>query len=140
MSAPTKGGRAYDRGAFAAYLERLLDERNETMREASLSAGLDHSALSRFITQRQRPTRESCIALADHFRLNPNEVLTRAGYDAMHFFDRSLVDPEALPVEVSTLARYLSRIQPLARRRQLCQAIHTLIALATQEDEEDSDV
>ncbi len=130
MSRPTSGGRAYDRAAFAGYLERLLDERNESMREASLEAGLDHSALSRFITQRQRPTRESCIALADHFRVNPNEILTRAGYDAMHFFDRTLVDPEALPVEVAVLARYLSRIQPLARRRRLCQAIREVIELS----------
>jgi lambda repressor-like predicted transcriptional regulator len=131
MTRPTKGGKEYDREAFSAYLERLLDEHNESMREASLDAGLSHSSLSRFISYHQRPTRESCIAIADHFRVNPNEVLTRAGYDAMHFFDRSLIDPEALPPDVAVLARYLSRIQPLARRRQLCQAIRDLIELST---------
>jgi lambda repressor-like predicted transcriptional regulator len=130
MTRPTKGGKEYDRAAFSAYLERLLDEHNESMRAASLDAGLSHSSLNRFISSHQRPTRESCIAIADHFRVNPNEVLTRAGYDAMHFFDRSLIDPEALPPDVAVLARYLSRIQPLARRRQLCQAIREVIELS----------
>lgn len=137
MIRPTRGGRDYDRGAFAAYLESLLQTRNESMREASLAAGLDHSAVRRFIRQHQRPTRESCIALADHFGINPNEILTRAGYDALHFFDRSLVDPEALPPDVSELARRLSRIRPIARRRQLCQAIGALLDLTGDVGAED---
>jgi hypothetical protein len=130
MVRPTRGGKDYDREAFAAYLQGLLDEHNESMREASLASGMTHGSLGRFINKRQRPTRESCIALADHFGLNPNEVLTRAGYDAMHFFDQSLIDPEALPPEVSVLARYLSRVRPPSRRRQLCQAIRELLDLS----------
>jgi hypothetical protein len=100
------------------------------MREAALAAGLDHGAMSRFITQRQRPNRESCIAIADHFRLNPNEVLVRAGYQPMHFFDRTLVDPEALPPDVLELAGYLSRIEPLSLRRRLCLLIREFLDLA----------
>jgi hypothetical protein len=122
--------REYDRAAFSAYLQELLDQHNESMRAAALAAGLDHGAMSRFITNHQRPTRESCIAIADHFRLNPNEVLTRAGYQPMHFFDRTLVDPDALPPDILELARYLSRIEPLSRRRQLCQAIRDVVDLA----------
>jgi hypothetical protein len=130
MVRPTHGGKDYDRAAFSAYLEGLLENHNESMREASLKAGLDHGALCRFITKHQRPTRESCIAIADHFRLNPNEVLTRAGYDPMHFFDRSLIDPGALPPEVMALAEHLSHIEPLSRRRQLCQTIREMLELA----------
>lgn len=134
MVRPTRGGREYDREALAAYLEELLRARNESMRSASLAAGLDHGALNRFISNRQRPTRESCIAIADYFGLNPNEILTRAGYEAMHFFDRTLIDPDALPPDVLELARYLSRIQPLSRRRQLCQAIREVVELAARSD------
>ncbi|MBN1955843.1 MAG: helix-turn-helix transcriptional regulator [Anaerolineae bacterium] len=130
MSRPTRGGKEYDRAAFAAYLQALLDAHNESMREASLAAGLDHGSLSRFVSKHQRPTRESCIAIADHFGLNPNEVLTRAGYQPMHFFDKSLVDPDALPPDVSELARYLRRVHPPSRRRQLCHSIRELLDLA----------
>jgi hypothetical protein len=130
MVRPTRGGKDYDRAAFADYLSGLLEEHNESMREASLTAGLTHGSMGRFITKRQRPTRESCIAIADHFGLNPNEVLTRAGYDPLHFFDKSLIDPEALPPEVAVLARYLSRVRPPSRRRQLCESIRELLDLA----------
>lgn len=120
---------AYDREALAAYLEELLEERNESMRQASIAAGLDHSALYRYITDYRRPTRESCIALADHFRLNPNELLTRAGYPPLHFFDRSLVDPQALPPYVAEVASRLSRIESPSRRRELCQALLQILDL-----------
>lgn len=129
MVRPTRGGREYDRAAFADYLRQMLEARNESMREASLIAGLNHGSLNRFIHGLQRPTRESCIAIADHFGVNPNEVLTRAGYDPLHFFDRSLIDPQALPAEVAELAEHLSRVQPISRRRQLCQTIRQLLDL-----------
>ncbi len=119
----------YDPNAFAAYLNDLLEASNESMRKASVAAGLDHGALSRFIGARQHPTRDSCIALADHFDLNPNEVLTRAGYLPLRFFDRSLVDPQALPPYVAELAGYLSRIRPPSRRRQLCQTLRQMLDL-----------
>jgi len=120
---------AYDCEAFAIYLRQLLKAHNESMREASLASGLDHGALHRFASNHQRPTRDSCIAIADHFDLNPNEVLTRVGYPPMHFFDRSLVDPQAQPPYVAELTSYLSRISPPSRRRQLCQAIRQMLEL-----------
>lgn len=123
---------AYDCDAFATYLRQLLDEHNESMREASMAAGLDHSALYRFATEHQRPTRDSCIAIADHFDLNPNEVLTRAGYPPLHFFDRSLVDPQAQPPYVAKLASYLSRISPPSRRRQICQSLLRMLELTVE--------
>jgi hypothetical protein len=132
MSRPTKGGKPYDRATLSEYLDQLRQEHNESYREASLAAGLDHGAMLRYVRYHTRPTRESCIALADHFGVNPNEILTRAGYDPLHFFDRSLVDPEALAPEVEEVALYLNRLSPLARRREVCQAVRALVDAAAR--------
>ena len=43
MSRPTKGGKPYDRAALADYLDQLRQARNESFRDASLAAGLEHS-------------------------------------------------------------------------------------------------
>lgn len=71
----------YEPERFIPYVKRLLEERNETAREASLRAGLDRSALWRFIRKGTRPHRDACILLAQHFGVNPNEMLQAAGYD-----------------------------------------------------------
>jgi hypothetical protein len=83
-----------------------------------------------------RPAEYRFLAVADHFGVNPNEILTRAGYDPLHFFDHSLADPQALAPEVEEVAVYLNRLSPLARRREVCQAVRALVeaaARATQE-------
>jgi transcriptional regulator with XRE-family HTH domain len=136
MSRPTKGGKPYDRAALADYLDRLRQEHNESFREAALRSGLDHGAFLRYVKKQNRPTRESCIALADHFGVNPNEILTRAGYDPLHFFDRSLADPKALAPEVEQVAIYLNRLFPLARRREVCQAVRALVEAAARTAQE----
>jgi len=126
---------AYDREVFADQLEALIEQRNESMRKASLAAGLDHGAFYRYIVEHKRPTRESCIAMADHFDINPNEMLERAGYPPMRFFDRSLVDPDEYPPYVAELSSYLSRIKPASRRRQVCQALLRAFRLLVEESE-----
>jgi transcriptional regulator with XRE-family HTH domain len=137
MSRPTKGGKPYDRAALADYLDQLRQAHNESFREASLAAGLDHGAMLRYVKKRSRPTRESCITLADHFGVNPNEILTRAGYDPLQIFDRSLVDPGALAPEVEELAAYLNSLSPPARRREVCQAVRELVMAASVADAHD---
>jgi transcriptional regulator with XRE-family HTH domain len=132
MTHPTNSGKPYDRSALAEYLDELRLDHNESFREAALRSGLDHGALLRYVRKHQRPTRESCIAMADHFGVNPNEILTRAGYDPLHFFDRSLVDPQALAPEVEEIAIYLNRLSPLARRREVCQAVRALVDAAAR--------
>lgn len=136
MSRPTKGGKPHDRSALAEYLDQQRQAHNESFRETSLAAGLDHGAMLRYVKHHTRPTRESCIALADHFGVNPNEILTRAGYDPLHFFDRSLVDPATLAPEVADLASYLNHLSPLARRREVCQAVRALVDAAVQDAQE----
>lgn len=114
---------------LAAFLARLLEERNETMRHASLAAGLEHGAMHRYIKERRRPRRESCIALADHFGINPNELLVRAGYEPMAYFDPSLLGADDYPPEVKEVATLLTRIPGFTARREMCQAVREVVAL-----------
>lgn len=111
---------------WAMLLERLRQARNESYREASIAAGLDHGALHRFIKTNRRPNRESCIALAHHFEINPNEMLVAAGYEPLPWFDPSLTDPQNYPFEVKQVAEALLHIQNPGLRREVCQAMMTL--------------
>jgi transcriptional regulator with XRE-family HTH domain len=73
----------YDPIRLGQVLDELRQGRNESYREASLNAGLDHGALRRYICDGRRPQRQALIALADHFGVNPNELLPLAGYPPM---------------------------------------------------------
>jgi len=128
----TRGSRrtGYEPEKFIPYVKQLLEERNETSREASLRAGLDRSALWRFIKKETRPHRDACILLAQHFEVNPNEMLQAAGYDPISLFDLSLADPDEYPPEVKAVAQALSRIEDLERRRAVCEAVGALVDLA----------
>jgi len=88
----------YDPSEFIPYLKRLLAERNESYRQASLGAGLDRSAVWRFMEQGTRPHRDACILLAQHFGVNPNEMLQAAGYEPIPLFDNTLRGQYHAPV------------------------------------------
>jgi len=120
----------YDPSEFIPYLKRLLAERNESYRQASLGAGLDRSAVWRFMEQGTRPHRDACILLAQHFGVNPNEMLQAAGYEPIPLFDLSLADSDEYPPEVKAVARALARIEDPERRRAACEAVHVLVDLA----------
>lgn len=119
----------YDPSEFIPYLKRLLAERNESYRQASLGAGLDRGAVWRFIEQETRPHRDACILLAQHFGVNPNEMLQAAGYEPIPLFDLSLADPDEYPPEVKAVARALARIAEPERRRAVCEAVRVLLDL-----------
>jgi len=127
MSGETRGGQEKDE--LAVFLARLLEERNETMRQASLGAGLEHGAMHRYVKDKRRPRRESCLALASHFEVNPNEVLVRAGYKPMPYFDPSLLGAEDYPPEVKEVATLLTRIPGFTARREMCQAVGEVVEL-----------
>ena len=114
---------------LSAFLGRLLKERNETMRQASLAAGLEHGAMHRYVKEKRRPTRESCIALASHYEINPNELLVLAGYDPMVYFDPSLLGTGDYPPEVKEVATLLTRIPDYTARREMCQAVREVVSL-----------
>ena len=74
----------------------------------------------------QRPHRESCIALAHHFGLNPNELLVAAGHEPLPWFDPSLTNPGDYPFEVKQVAEALIRIASPRLRREVCEAVEAL--------------
>jgi transcriptional regulator with XRE-family HTH domain len=126
----------YDPTRLAQVLDELRQGRNESYRETSLNAGLDHGALRRYICDGRRPQRQALIALADHFGVNPNELLPLAGYPPMKLFKRVAVDPDSLPSDIGGLVEDLQRIPDRAQRRKLVEAVRVLLAgyLAEIED------
>ncbi|RLC56549.1 MAG: hypothetical protein DRI79_04495 [Chloroflexi bacterium] len=119
--------RGYDPTRLVATLERLLAERNESYREASLRAGLDHGAVRRYVRDGRRPSRDSLLALADHFGVNPNDLLVLAGYPPMQMFEREPADLNQLSPDVRSVVEDLERIGDPVLRRRLAEAIRLLI-------------
>ena len=117
----------YDPEPLVRMLEQLRVERNESYREASLNAGLDHEAMRRYCIHKKRPQMQSLIALADHFGVNPNQLLELAGYLPLAIFERAEIDPESVPSDVKELMDDLARIADPALRKQVIEAVRVLI-------------
>lgn len=117
----------YDHRPLAKRLLELAKRANATRREVSLGAGLDHGAMSRFITGEGRPGPVACIQLAMYFDINPNELLTLAAYEPMPIFDLSLIDPNEFPPEVKRVAGALTDISDAVARQRICKAIMVLL-------------
>ena len=117
----------YDPEPVVRLLEHLRAERNESYREASLKAGLDVEAMRRYCVQRKRPQMQALIVLADHFGLNPNELLEAAGYRPLELFKRVKVDPDSIPSDVKELVEDLSQIADPVLRRRIVEAVRLLI-------------
>ena len=116
----------YDAEQIIKRLRELLEKHNESYREASLRAGLDHQGVRR-VLEGQRPSMHICILLADHFGINPNEFLTMAGWPALKVFDIRSVDSENLPPEVVSVALTLAKISNPGTRKEVTKAILTLV-------------
>ena len=119
---------SYDVKKFRGLVEPLLKETNESYRQASMAAGLDETAISRYFGGTQ-PVRDACIALADHFGINPNEMLEAAGYKPLHFFDRRLIDPSALPPDVDAFANEIARIEDEEMRKEMIEAFRQILRI-----------
>ena len=117
----------YDPEPLVRMLEHLRAERNESYREAGLNAGLDPEAVRRYCVRKQRPQMQALIVLADHYGVNPNELLQVAGYRPLELFERAQVDPESVPSDVKELMEDLSRIADPVLRRRIVQAIRVLV-------------
>ncbi len=117
----------YDPLPLRARLEQLLTERNESYREAGLRSDLDHQAVRRIMTSDQRPALHTCILLADHFGVNPNEFLEMAGHPRLNLFDVRSVTTDRLPTEVVDVALDLARIPNPGTRKAVAAAIRTLL-------------
>jgi hypothetical protein len=117
----------YDPEPFVSRLEGLLEGHNESYREASLEAGLDHQAVRRILAG-QRPHMHVCILLADHFGINPNEFLEMANWPKLKVFEVRTVKGENLSPEAVEVAVQIDRIANPGSRRAVAEAIKTLIA------------
>ncbi len=112
---------------FVARLDQLLAERNESYREAALKSGLDHQSVRRIVEMGQRPHMHTCILLADHFEVNPNEFLQLASYPTLKAFDIHTESAEHLPPEAVSVAKDIARIQSPKVRKAVAEAIQTLL-------------
>jgi hypothetical protein len=117
----------YDPEPLVRMLEHLRHERNESYREASLRAGLDQEAVRRYCVRRQRPQMQALIVLADHYGVNPNDLLQAAGYRPLLLFERVEVDPDSLSLDVKELVDDLSQIADPVLRRRIVKAVRVLV-------------
>ena len=116
----------YNAEPMVERLRELLEKHNESYREASLRAALDHQAVRR-VLEGQRPSMHIAILLADHFGVNPNEFLELAGWPTLKVFDMRSVDSESLPPEAVEVATALAKIKNPGTRKDVAQAFLTLV-------------
>jgi hypothetical protein len=107
-------------------IKELLQKKNESYREASLKAGLDHQAIRRIFAGKQ-PQMHICILLADHFGINPNEFLLLAGWPTLKAFDMASLSDENLPIEAMEVAKNMAKIPEPGTRKEVADAILTLL-------------
>ena len=112
--------------AFNQRLDELLKQHKDSFREASLKSGLDHQAIRR-IRAGYRPQMHVCILLADHFEINPNELLQLAGWPTLKAFDIHTESAENLPPEAVSVAKEIARIPNPGTRKTVADAILTLV-------------
>ena len=117
----------YDPKPLKARIEQLLIEHNECYREAALRSGLDHQAERRILSVGQRPAVQTCILLADHFDVNPNEFLELAGHLPLKMFNVQNVTAQRLPREAVDVALDVARISNPGTRKAVANAIRTLL-------------
>ena len=117
----------YDTQPLIDRILELCEQRNESYREASLGSNLDHQAINR-IRKGQRPTIPNCIQLADHFEINPNELLILANWPPLKAFDIHADSVEDLPPEAVEVAKGIAKIENPGTRREVANAIQTLLS------------
>jgi len=120
-------GAAYDGERLVSLLRRLMAERRESMREASLRAGVDRGTLGRILREGKRPSVQTVILLANHFGLHPNDLLELAGYPPLEIFRRATEDPASIPDDLRDLIQDLQAIRDPLQRKRVVEAMRTLL-------------
>ena len=116
----------FDPEPFIARVRGLMEAHNESYRQASLRSGLDEQAIRR-ILDGVRPTVTSCVLLAQHFKVDPNEFITLAGFPALDIFKVKTLSAEGLPPEAVEVAIEIAKIEDAGVRRQVAEAIKLLL-------------
>lgn len=117
----------FDPEPLVARLRELMKIHNESYRESSLRSGLDEQAVRRILSG-QRPTITSCVLMANHFGIDPNEFITLAGWPEIEIFKVKTASAEGLPPEAVEVAMSLAKISDAGLRRQLADAIQLLLS------------
>jgi hypothetical protein len=117
----------YDPQPMIARVRELLEKHNESYREAALDSGLDHQAVRRILAGK-RPNMITCILLADHYQVNPNEFLLLGGWPTLKTFDIQTASAENLPPEAVAVAKEIARIPNPGMRKVVTEAILTLVS------------
>ena len=118
--------RIYNPAPVVKRLKELLEKHNESYRETALACGLDHQAVRRII-EGYRPSIPTCILLANHFDINPNEMLDLAGQPTLKAFEIQTSSAEHLPPEAVDVAIKISKIREPGTRKQVADAIMVLL-------------
>lgn len=131
---PGKRDFDYDPEPFQNLLRQLLDEASESYRQAGIASGLSGTTISNYLreTSPSRPMRDACIALADHFGINPNEMLEAAGYEPLHFFDRRMIDPNAMPPDIEQLTGEIMAVEDEEVRQEMVRALRGVLRVQMQ--------
>jgi len=111
----------FDMSDLSRWLLDETEKRDLSMRQASLQAGLDHGAVSRFV-KGTVPSPESCERLADFFNVPHMHVMELAGH--VHL-------PPSFPdldEESQAILVLLGRVNS-GKREHLIRQILTLIKL-----------
>jgi hypothetical protein len=116
----------YDPAPLKQRIDELLEQHKESFREAALKSGLDHQAIRR-IRAGYRPNMPVCILLADHWGINPNELLMLAGWPTLKAFDIHTESAEHLPPEAVQVAKEIARIPNPGTRKTVAEAILVLV-------------
>ena len=112
---------------FANVLGELLEESGESYREVAAKVGIAHSSFSKWVSGEVRPNRDTCIALADHFGINPNKVLKAAGYEPLRFFDRRKIDLSRVSPEGKEILEKMEQITDPKVRKRLFEVIDVML-------------
>jgi transcriptional regulator with XRE-family HTH domain len=111
---------------FIARLDQLINEKNFSMRQTGIEAGLDHQSIRR-IKAGKRPDMVYCILLADYFDANPNEFLKLADWPTLKAFDIKRASAENLPPEAVDVALDIAKIPDPGVRKEVASAVRTLL-------------
>lgn len=105
----------FDGTRLREWLLDMLREKDVSDRSASLSAKLDHAAISRYL-KGTRPSPVSCKKLADYFGVPAEQVMYLAGYI------NEPADYDLFLKQVSELTRGLTQVE----RQQVLDVLKAL--------------
>jgi transcriptional regulator with XRE-family HTH domain len=117
----------FDPEPLMARLRELMKNHNESYRESSLRSSLDEQAVRRILAG-QRPNITSCVLMANHFGIDPNEFIMLAGWPEIEVFKVKTVSADALPPEAVEVAMEIAKIADSGLRRQVADAIKLLLS------------